>query len=120
MEIPDIDLLITRVLEGDAAPGDVAALLAVCGKDAALGRRFAREVALHRLTGSVIGGADGDSCFAAEVVARIQSSPKEETENAPTPIQLHVERRLRRTILFSRVTKSLAVAAMLALAVGLT
>ncbi|MEO5714258.1 MAG: LamG-like jellyroll fold domain-containing protein [Luteolibacter sp.] len=120
MEISDIDLLITRVLEGDAAPAEVAALEAACGKDAALGRRFAREVALHRLTGSVIGGADGESRFAAEVVARIQSSPTDQTEDVPTPIQLHVERRLRRTILFSRVTRSLAVAAVLVLAVGLT
>jgi hypothetical protein len=52
-------------------------------------------------------------------VARIQSSPKEETNTAPTPIQLHVEKRLRRSIYLSRVTHSLAVAAVLAIAVGL-
>lgn len=120
MKIPDIDLLITRVLEQDATPEEVATLLAACSADVALGRRFAREVALHRLTGAVIAGNDGESRFAAEVVARIQSSPTEGIETAPTPIQLQVERRVRRTILFSRVNRSLAIAAVLALAVGLT
>jgi hypothetical protein len=120
MSIPDIDLLITRVLERDAKPEEAATLRAACGSDAALCRRFAREVALHRLTGAVVTGDDGESRFAAEVVARIQSSPADGTDTAPTPIQLHVERRVRRTMLLSRATRSLAVAAVLALAVGLT
>jgi hypothetical protein len=67
----------------------------------------------------VLAGSDGESRFAAEVVARIDSSPTEERELAPTFIQLQVENRLRRTILFSRVKRSLAIAAVLALAVGL-
>ncbi len=120
MKIPDIDLLITRVLEQDATPGEAAALATACSGDPALGRRFAREAALHRLTGSLVDSSDGESRFAAEIVARIQSLPIDGIENSPTPIQLHVERRVRRTVLFSRVTRSLAVAAVLAMAVGLT
>ena len=115
----DIDLLITRVLDGEATHNEAAALQVACSKDAALATRFAREVALHRLTGAMIAGADGESRFAAEVVARIQSSPSDESEDAPTPIQLHVERRVRRTVFFTRAARSLAAAAVIALAVGL-
>lgn len=120
METPDIDLLITRVLDGEASPREVEALLSACSADAALGRRFAREVAIHRLTGSMVAGPDGESRFAAEVVARIQSPPLDGSENDPTPLQQNVDRRLRRTLLFSRVKRSLAVAAVLALAIGLS
>jgi hypothetical protein len=119
MNHSDIDLLITRVLEGDATRDEVAALQVACSGDSALASRFAREVALHRLTGAMITGGDGESRFAAEVVARIQSSPSDQQENEPSPIQQHVERRVRRTVLFSRVTRLLAAAAVVALAAGL-
>jgi hypothetical protein len=115
----EIDFLISRVLEQDATPVETAALLEACREDADLGRRFAREAVLHRMTGAMITGNDGESRFAAEVVARIRSSPADGAGTAPTTVQLQVERRVRRSMLVSRVTRSLAVAAVLALAVGL-
>lgn len=115
----DIDLLITRVLEREATREEAEALSAACRDDVSLSRKFAREVALHRLTGSVTTGANGESRFAAEVVARIQS-PSDESENpSATSFHLQVEKRLRRTILLSRVSRSVAVSAVLTLAVGL-
>lgn len=120
MPVPDIDFLITRVLEGGATPEEAESLLAECQADERLAHRFAREVALHRLTGSMVAGADDEARFAAEVVARIQAPQKIEREPASRGIPQLVERRLRRRILFSRMARPLAVAAVLAFGIGVT
>ena len=113
MEAPDIDLLITRILENEADSAGIAAFRDACERDPSLFRRFAREVALHRLTGLAVAGSDDDSRFAAEVVARLQDKPEE-------TIQFQVEKRLRREVRFSRLSKGLAIAAAVALVAGLT
>ena len=115
MEIPDIDLLITRILEGEAGSAETAVFRTACENDPALARRFSREVALFRLTGSALAGRDGESCFAAEVVARLQSQP----DGNDAPIRQQVENRLRRELRVSFWRTGLAIAAALALVTGL-
>jgi hypothetical protein len=116
MEFPDNELLVTRLLEGESDPAAIAALHDACASDPQLRKRFAREVALHRLTGPVLAGRDGDSRFAAEVVARLQVLASADG----SPIGMTVERRLSRQIRLSRWSKGLAIAAVLALVAGLT
>jgi ferric-dicitrate binding protein FerR (iron transport regulator) len=116
MEMPDNELLVTLLLEGEADSSGIAALRDACASDPELGKRFAREVALHRLTGSALAGRDGDSRFAAEVVARLQAL----ASGDGAPIELTVENRLSRQIRFKRWSKGLAIAAVLALVAGLT
>lgn len=113
METPDIDLLISRILENEADSAGIDAFREACEGDPALCRRFAREVALHRLTGFAVTGRDDCSRFTAEVMARLRDEPGE-------TIRVRVEKRLRRDIRFNRWRNGLAVAAVLALAAGLT
>jgi ferric-dicitrate binding protein FerR (iron transport regulator) len=113
MEPIDPDLLISRVLEGEASGTEVSALSLACAADPALARRFAREVALHRLTGPVLAARDSEARFTAEVVARIQGAAADDADCAITP--LRVEKRLRRLIFVNRWSRGLALAAAVAL-----
>lgn len=115
MTPPDPDLLITRLLEGEASAAEVAAVRVAVAADPALAQRFARAVVLHRLTGAAIAGRAGDSRFAAEVVARCHASPAGQDDGLP----LRVEQRLRRAMRLTRWTRRLAVAAVLTLVAGL-
>lgn len=112
MKNPDIDMLVTRLLEGEADAAAIAAIRAACERDPVFRRRFARELTLHRVTGVALASGDDRSRFAAEIVARLQSS----TEDQDTPMQFQLERRLRRDSLAARWRKGLAIAAMLVLA----
>lgn len=120
MQNSDPDLLITRILEGEATPGEVAALLAACQRDAQLGKKLAEELQLHRLTGAMLDGEDEESRFAAEVVARIRSIPVKQEKRESSVIQVNFEKTLRKRVVMSRIRKALAVAAVLALAFVLT
>ena len=115
MEHPDRDLLVTRLLEGEVDAADIAALREACISDPDFGKRFAREVALHRLTGAALTGRDDASRFAAEVVARLQVPASGHGD----PIELTVGNRLNRQIRFRRWSRGLAIAAALALVAGL-
>jgi hypothetical protein len=116
MEMPDSDLLVTRLLEGEADAADIAALREVCHSDPEFGKRFARVVALHRLTGAALTGRDDAARFAAEVVARLQV----QAGGHGDPIELTVGNRLNRQVRFRRWSRGLAIAAVLALVAGLT
>lgn len=118
MKAFDPDPLISRVLEGEASVADVSALNQACAEDPALARRFAREVALHRLTGSVLAGQDSEARFTAEVVARIQGATADGDESAITP--LRVEKRVRRSLSVNRWGRMLAIAAAVSLLAALT
>lgn len=109
MEKFNPDPLISRVLEGEASGADIATLRDACLEDPALGRRFAREVALHRLTGPLLAARDSDARFATEVVARIQGVASNDAECAITP--LRVEKRVQRLISIHRWGRGLAIAA---------
>jgi hypothetical protein len=109
MKVVDSDLLISRVLDGEASVADAIALRDACVNDPLVESRFARQVVLHRLLGSQIVGRDGDARFAAEVVARIQGEAAEHAESVVTP--LRVEKRVRRAIFFNRWCRGFAVAA---------
>lgn len=112
MNQPDIDLLVTRLLEGEADERMVAEIRMACGRDPDFRRRFARETTLHRLNGIALERGDDRSRFAAEVVARLQSMAEDRT--APVPFDL--ERRLRREPRSASLRKILAIAAVLTLA----
>ncbi|MCU0750502.1 MAG: FecR domain-containing protein [Akkermansiaceae bacterium] len=120
MHIPDPDLLITRLLEGEATREEVADLLAACQADEGLRLKLSEHLRLHRLTGALLIGEDGESRFAAEVVARIQSTPGDQAQEVPLTIRVNLEKRLRKQVVVSRIRKALAIAAVLALAFVLT
>jgi ferric-dicitrate binding protein FerR (iron transport regulator) len=113
MEPFEPSILISRVLEGEASLAEVAALRDACVADPELGRRFAREVTLHRLTGPLLARGDSEARFAAEVVARIQGAAADDAECAVTP--LRVEKRVRRWIFVKRWGGAFALAAAVAL-----
>jgi len=112
MNGPDIDLFVTRLLEGEADEHMVSEIRQACGRDPDFRRRFARETMLHRMTGMALERGDDRSRFTAEVVARIQSMAEEE----PPGMRFHLERRLHGVPRSARWGRWLGVAAMLALA----
>lgn len=118
MEPFDADIVISRVLEGEASAADIAALKDACVDDEVLAMRFARAVALHRLTGPLLAGSDSEAMFAAEVVARIQGATSDDAECAVTP--LRVEERVRRSIFVKRWSGAFALAAAVALIAALS
>lgn len=75
MKDEDLDLLVTRLLEGD---GDaLGPVREACERDAVFRERVVREVLLHRATAVVVERAEERSRFAAEVIARVKSDPAE-------------------------------------------
>lgn len=115
MQTPDIELLISRTVEGVATREEVANLHAACLADESLARRLACEVRIHRLTGAVISGKDGESRFAAEVLARLQAHPGDADEHSPESVQAEFRKRIRNKVIFPRVRRFLAIAAVLLL-----
>jgi hypothetical protein len=116
MNSSDIDLLISRVLEGEATSDEVCSLHKACEEDPVLCRRLERELRMHRWIGAMIAAPDGDARFAAELVARIQSESADGSGAAHDGLVLTLEKRMRKIVWFSHVRRSLAFAAVLALA----
>jgi hypothetical protein len=120
MQTPDSELLIARTLEGVATSDEVAKLLAACQADENLAGRLASEVRIHRLVGAVIGGHDGASRFAAEVLARLQPPSGEGDENTPESVQADFKKRIRNKVIVPRILRSFAIAAVLMLGFVMT